>query len=376
MRFFRNSIPVRHALPSTLFALGFCLAGPGSAQTAAWKPGSTPSGWIYLDPTAAKVGVGTSSTTNPAEKLTIAGGNVILDNHRWYRGKLTSGASASVIGLDNSNTVSIYGGKVLVGSDGKTQMGNVLINGNLGVGFESSIKKFYVLGNSTFNGQINVTGGQLLAEGGLQSLGDFWSKNATVNADVTVGGVLNVNGTGTTNFRGRTEFWGVTETSPLIVWGNFSVVGGTKNFVQPHPTDETKKIVYVAAEAGEALTMARGISRTENGQATVQLPDHFALVTSEDAPVTVQLTVEGAPALVYVVSKSRQAIEVKMKGSDFAEFQDVTFNYFVQGVRDGFEDHIAVQDIDPAGEPKPSAKRARYLERVKKAFPGARKRFP
>lgn len=64
-----------------------------------------------------------------------------------------------------------------------------------------------------------------------------------------------------------------------------------------------------------------------------------------------------------------------MKPSDFSEFQDVTFNYFVQGVRDGFEDHIAIQDIGQAGEdPRPSPKRALYEERVKKAFPGARKR--
>lgn len=155
----------------------------------------------------------------------------------------------------------------------------------------------------------------------------------------------------------------------LNIVGNLMAFG-SKNFVQPHPTDETKKIVYVAAEAGEALTMARGISRTENGQATVRLPGHFALVTSEDAPLTVHPTVEGAPALIYVVSKSRQAIEVKMKNADFFEFHGVTFHYFVQGVRDGFEEHVAIQDIQAsAGNTPPTPKRARYDERVRKIFP-------
>lgn len=205
MHIARNTLPDRPSLRLSLMALALSLAVPQTSQAVSWSTGSSAGNWIWLDPTSAKVGIGTSSSTNPGEKLTIAGGNILLDNHRWYRGKTTSGALASVIGLDNSNAVSIYGGKVIVGSDGKMSTGNVLINGNLGIGFESSIKKLYVLGNSTFNGQINVTGGQLLAEAGLQSLGDFWSKNATVNGDVSVGGNttmsgnLNVNGTGVNN---------------------------------------------------------------------------------------------------------------------------------------------------------------------------------
>jgi hypothetical protein len=239
-----------------------------------------------------------------------------------------------------------------------------------------------VLGKSNFNGPMNVNGGQLIAESGLQSLGAFWAASSTVNGDENVGGnlsttgVLNVgagNGSGQNNFSGLNEFWGVTETGDLNVFGNINV-SGTKNFVQPHPTDETKKIVYVAAEAGEALTMARGVSKTENGRATVRLPDHFALVTSDEVPLTVQLTVEGAPALVYVVSKSRETIEVKMKDSDFRDYQDVTFDYFVQGVRDGFEDHVVIQDVVPAaGSERISPKHARYNERMMKMAKIARK---
>lgn len=58
-----------------------------------------------------------------------------------------------------------------------------------------------------------------------------------------------------------------------------------------------------------------------------------------------------------------------MKASDHSEFQDATFNYFVQGIRDGFEDRIAVQDINASGEdPQPSPRRKRLNERVKKTF--------
>lgn len=400
------------------------LGASGKASGAVtWTTGSNNGNWIWTNPTNAEVGIGTSGTTDPAEKLTIAGGNVLIDNNKFYRGKTAGGTSTNVIGLDGSNNVSIYGGKILIPSSGNIQMGSTtvggnasvagnisvfgtasittganisgpinlngpvnsyaLFNGKVGINFTSSISDFYVLGKSNFNGQVNVVGGQLIAESGLQSLGAFWASTAEVNgalnakADAAVTGVVNVgayNGTGMSNFNGTNEFWGLTETSDLRVWGDLSV-SGTKNFVQPHPTDETKKIVYVAAEAGEALTMARGVSRTENGRVTVRLPDHFALVTSEDVPLTVQLTVEGAPALVYVVSKSREAIEVKMKDSDFSEFRDVTFDYFVQGVRDGFEDHVAIQDVAPSREAQRlSGKRQRYNDRVAKMESAMRKR--
>lgn len=416
-------------------ALALLAGGPGPAWAVSWNTGSNSGNWIWVNPTNATVGIGTAGTTAPAEKLTLTGGNVLIDNNAFYKAKSSSGASTNLMGLDASNNLSIYGGKIFIPASGNIQMGSVtvggsaslagnisafgsaqisngatiggpinlngattinntstfnnyaLFKGKVGINFTSSISDFYVLGKSNFNGQVNVNGGLLVAESGLRSLSAFEAASSLVYGDENVGGnqtvtgVLNVNGTsansaftgnvnvnggGVSNFSGTNEFWGLTETGDLNVWGNISV-SGAKNFVQPHPTDETKKIVYVAAEAGEALTMARGIARTENGKATVRLPDHFALVTSEDVPLTVQITVEGAPALVYVVSKSRDAIEVKMKDSDFSEFQDVTFDYFVQGVRDGFEDHVAIQDVVPSREgEKLSPKHLRYNERVQK----------
>jgi len=63
-----------------------------------------------------------------------------------------------------------------------------------------------------------------------------------------------------------------------------------------------------------------------------------------------------------------------MKDSDFSEFKDVTFDYFVQGVRDGFEDHVAIQDVVPAKEgQRLSPKHMRYNERVERMARGMRK---
>jgi hypothetical protein len=138
--------------------------------------------------------------------------------------------------------------------------------------------------------------------------------------------------------------WG-SFTGNLSVYGN-SYVYGTKSFVQPHPTDTTKVIAYVAVEAGEALTLARGTATTMNGQAVVNLPDHFSLVTSATGPLIVLLTPENEPVQLFVRQKSKDQITVAMKSSDFSEFRDVPFDYQVTGVRDGFEGLQAVRAVD------------------------------
>jgi hypothetical protein len=153
----------------------------------------------------------------------------------------------------------------------------------------------------------------------------------------------------------------------LVVYGAFNVFG-SKNFVQPHPTDTTKVIKYVSAEAGEALTLARGTTITKKGEAVILLPEHYTLVTSTDKPVSTTLTPKNVPALLYVVSENNQKIVVRVKNSDYIEFGDVEFNYYVTGVRDGFEDIEPIQDVDESkNSAKPvSEKKKAYDEKVKR----------
>jgi hypothetical protein len=136
--------------------------------------------------------------------------------------------------------------------------------------------------------------------------------------------------------------------------GNFHANGtisttGIKPFIHPHLTDETKAIRYVAIESDEVLTLARGVAKTENGQAIINLPEYFAMVTSKDAPITVLLTAKGAPALLYTTEESREKIVVAMKGTDFMEFKDVEFSYQVTGVRDGFEKVETIINVNEIG---------------------------
>lgn len=144
----------------------------------------------------------------------------------------------------------------------------------------------------------------------------------------------------------------------LLNWGalncygqaNFSnglnVWGGTKNFLHPHPTDSTKAIKYICIEAGESMTMVRGVSKTNGGSVEIFLPEHFGLVTSDSVPVTVLITPEDAPILLYTAKKTKKSIVVVMKSADFKEFGDAQFAWQVSGARDGYENEEIIVDTE------------------------------
>ncbi len=117
-------------------------------------------------------------------------------------------------------------------------------------------------------------------------------------------------------------------------------VSGTKSFVQPHPLEPSKEIVYVSLEGPEAGTYIRGTAQLIHGEAVIQLPEHFGMVTNEEG-LTVQLTPRGNCNGLYVEEVSTKQIVVKelMNGKS-----DVKFDYLVQGIRKGYENHQVIQD--------------------------------
>lgn len=118
--------------------------------------------------------------------------------------------------------------------------------------------------------------------------------------------------------------------------GNLSV-NGTKNFVQDHPTDPTKEVVYVALEGGEAGTYTRGTGKLVNGKAVIELPEHFDLVTNEYG-LTVQLTPRHEWLQLYVVELSTRELLVRE-----AQGKNGEFDYLIQGLRKGYEFHQVIQ---------------------------------
>jgi hypothetical protein len=125
----------------------------------------------------------------------------------------------------------------------------------------------------------------------------------------------------------------------LYVFGQFTV-SGTKNFAQDHPTDPTKTIVYTCLEGPENGTYVRGSGRLTEGEAVIQLPSHFKLVTSETG-LTAQVTPREECNGLYVVRVTPSEVEVR----EMAEGKsNAAFDFFVNGVRLGFEKHDTIQD--------------------------------
>jgi hypothetical protein len=172
-----------------------------------------------------------------------------------------------------------------------------------------------------------------------------------VNGDIRLSGAIEI-GIGATTPSLKLEVVGSARIlgsafigGPLTVGGGLSVVG-LKSFLQPHPTDATKNIVYVALEGGEAGTYIRGTGSLVNGEAVVNFPEHFTLVTADEG-LTVQLTPRGQWLQLYVAELNTQRIIVReaQKGSG-------PFDYLVQGVRKGYEHHQVIQDqISVQGTP-------------------------
>ena len=58
----------------------------------------------------------------------------------------------------------------------------------------------------------------------------------------------------------------------VTIDGNF-LVTGSKSFIQPHGKDPSKEVVYIAAEAPEAVVMYRGTAQLKEGVAVIELPN-------------------------------------------------------------------------------------------------------
>jgi hypothetical protein len=106
---------------------------------------------------------------------------------------------------------------------------------------------------------------------------------------------------------------------------------GAKPFIEPHPTDATKEIAYVALEGPEAGTYFRGRGRIHNGTGVIEVPESFRLVSDEDG-LTIQITPIGLVANVAVVSADLNSIAIR------SSVRDLEFYYVVNGVRKAFKD--------------------------------------
>ena len=133
---------------------------------------------------------------------------------------------------------------------------------------------------------------------------------------------------------------GLTTSDNVTINGGLTVAG-PKAFLQAHPSDPTRAIRFVCLEGNESGTYFRGSSQTVAGRVVLQVPQNFRHVTDPDG-LTVQLTPRG-PAVMWVESVDLQSIVVRSTS-------DVSFDYFVNGVRRGFAD-LEIVIERPQGQP-------------------------
>ena len=124
---------------------------------------------------------------------------------------------------------------------------------------------------------------------------------------------------------------------------------GAKPFIEPHPTDATKEIAYVALEGPEAGTYFRGRGRIHNGTGVIEVPESFRLVSDEEG-LTVQITPIGQVANVAVVSADLNTISVRSSA------RDLEFYYVVNGVRKAFRDWEVITENRHYVPERPEAK--------------------
>jgi hypothetical protein len=149
---------------------------------------------------------------------------------------------------------------------------------------------------------------------------------------------------------------------------------GSVAFVQNHPHEKDRVIVYNAPEGAEVATYARGSARLVGGEARIRLEETFAWVTNPDLGLTAHLTPRGEPIPLAVESLTTKELVVRAPADAPPGLE---FDYLVYGLRIGFEETSIVREkereahIPSMAEHRklyadhPELRRFNALERVK-----------
>jgi hypothetical protein len=127
-----------------------------------------------------------------------------------------------------------------------------------------------------------------------------------------------------------------------VAYGSYKIQGtGSVSFVQNHPEEPDKVIVYACPEGDEVATYTRGTARLVDGKVVVPLGETFKWVTNPDIGLTAHLTPRGKAVPLAVVSLT--TTELVVCGPEDGP-QDLAFDYIVYGLRIGFEEASIVQE--------------------------------
>jgi len=109
---------------------------------------------------------------------------------------------------------------------------------------------------------------------------------------------------------------------------------GAKNWV--HDLNQTHNAVYSSQESPEVRAVYEGQAATSNGRVNVSLPSHFSKTVSDTRPLL----------RVQVTPHSLASVAVTERTDDYLVVEsskDVTVDFRVTGIREGYEDKQVVE---------------------------------
>ncbi len=283
----------------------------------------SPSYPLHVQGSAYASGIGAAqfnSATNPLGETTSARIAAVTDGGGTGVSAGVPGASAS---LAFKSGVFSYG----VQAEGSTAAGNFytpIVGGNYSLVYVANGNGTGISASGTdTGGYFQNPGGSNYAILGLAGFGGY----GVLGYGYETGGYFEDRDSGSHAYVGD---------------GAYKILGsGTMSFVQNHPFEKDKVIVYAAPEGDEVATYTRGTARLIDGEARVQLGETFAWVTNPDIGLTAHLTPRGESSGLYVESLTTSELVVRETGGGKG---DVTFDYIVHGLRIGFEEVAIVQE--------------------------------
>ncbi len=329
-----QGISITNQMGAGIGVLGSCDFGPGVKGINLTSGGTGVLGTSF---DGSGVGVQGDSTTGTGVLGTSDNGFAVQGLCRTGEGVLGSGDKNGVHG-DSTHGNGVFGQSFIADLLHAGIHGLNNTSGGLAGLFDGTVQvngNFSATGTDSFGSSPGGTGVLSAFSPGLPGTG-VHGTGGTSTGTGSPGGT-DVHGTGgiSTGFGGSTGLAGLFD-GDVQVNGNFTATG-TKAFVQAHPTDPSREIVYVALEGGEAGTYVRGSGRLQSGKAVLTLPEHFALVTANEG-LTIQLTPRGARLQLYVVELDTTQLVVRE-----AQGKSGRFDYFICGVRRGYEQHEVIR---------------------------------
>jgi hypothetical protein len=116
---------------------------------------------------------------------------------------------------------------------------------------------------------------------------------------------------------------------------------GPMSFVNPHPDNPELELISASPISGEASSFTRGTGTLMAGEAIVELPEHFALLTESEG-LTVQLTARGRSLQLFVTELTTDRLIVRE-----ADGASGSFDYLIQGIQRGTSGYqsMRVRDV-------------------------------